>query len=91
MQFMDLYKGFLIEPLVYQTTSNGTLRMRGERLARVYGASVRITDVQSTKSAVSKLPIKPDFDCVGDARRAAEIFGRQLIDRMRTEEELARG
>ncbi|MFA9441549.1 hypothetical protein ACDA63_18115 [Uliginosibacterium sp. sgz301328] len=86
MQSSELYKGFLVEPLVYQVKDTA-LRAIGVLPSRMYQASVRITDVKAAKSSVSKLPPRPDFNCIGDARRAAERFGRDLVDRLPAEAE----
>lgn len=72
------YNGFLIEPLIYQLRDGG--QARGASLDRKYGAAVRVTNIDSQASAVSKLPTHTTFSCVGDARRAAEVFGRNLVD-----------
>lgn len=73
------YKGFLIEPLIYRQPLGATEKGCTQLNLR-YQAAVRLTDLGSLNSSVSKLPLGPDFTCVGDARRAAEIFGRGLVD-----------
>ncbi|GAB4060284.1 hypothetical protein [Uliginosibacterium sediminicola] len=73
------YKGFLIEPLVYllaPTAASGRQRPLDKR----YQASVQITNVDTQDKQVIKLPLSSQFECVGDARRAAELYGRALVD-----------
>ncbi|KAF7598612.1 MAG: hypothetical protein CGU28_11350 [Candidatus Dactylopiibacterium carminicum] len=73
------YKGFLIEALVYLAAPpEGKTGLRP--LDKRYAASVRITNVETNESRISRLPRRKDFACVGDARRAAEIHSRKLID-----------
>lgn len=73
------YKGFLIEPLIYQQPRTRTPVGMGPR-ELCYDASVRLTELGSSVSSVSRLPVHANFLCLGDARRAAEGFGRRLVD-----------
>ena len=79
---MDLsieYKGFLIEPLVYPFPLASNQKGHGQPNLQ-YQVAVRITDLRSSSSSVSKPPLLQSFSCLGDARRAAEIFGRGMVD-----------
>ncbi|WP_341675290.1 hypothetical protein [Niveibacterium sp. SC-1] len=71
------YKGFLIEPLVYPLAP-GADKKRRTPLDMRYQAAVRVTDFNGADPAVVK--VQADFGSFGDARRAAEVFGRELID-----------
>lgn len=73
------YKGYLIEPLIYPHPGSRSLHDGAPR-ALHYQASVRVTELESLIASVSKLPARSAFLCLGDARRAAEVFGRSLID-----------
>lgn len=73
------YKGFAIEALVYLVRpAEG--RARQAPLDKRYQASVQLTHVDSQQKRVVALPSWNNFDSVGDARRAAEHYGRELID-----------
>ena len=69
------YKGHSIEPLVYPYIEP----MRSKQLrVRRYRAAVRIVNVETNAEQTARLPV--DFEFFGDARRAAELHGRHLID-----------
>lgn len=69
------YKGHTVEPLVYLY-----IEPKVGKLPRVrrYRAAVHITDLATQEKQVAKLAM--DFEFFGDARRAAEARGREMID-----------
>ena len=69
------YKGHTVEPLVYLY-----IEPKVGKLPRVrrYRAAVHVTDLATQEIQVAKLPM--DYEFFGDARRAAEARGREMID-----------
>jgi len=69
------YKGHTVEPLVYLH-----IEPKVGKLPRVrrYRAAVHVTDLATQEKQVAKLAM--DYEFFGDARRAAEARGREMID-----------